>query len=371
MSLKVGRVSGIEIRLHFSWFLIFVLVAWSLAVGYLPNGYPGQNVIFYWSIGVIAAATLFISVLLHEIAHSLVAQRYKISVTSITLYFLGGVSETAEEAHTPDAELRMAAAGPLTSVLIGVIFYFLWQLGGNWLPVGAIAVFQYSSYINLLLAAFNLIPAFPMDGGRILRAFVWGRKKDILPATRIVTNISRIISFGFIALGFLDTLLYAGLDGLWLLLIGLFISNSATASMNETRVSHALAGVTVGDIMSKDVKTVEPDLSIQQVIDYAFKSYKHNGFPVVKNGELVGIITEEDIRKIPTERLDEKRVDDVMKPAKFLLTAKPGDNALDALIRMSKGNIGRLPVLDGDKLVGIITRGDFARTIQDKMKFRS
>lgn len=164
MSLKVGRISGVEIRLHYTWFIIFVLVAWSLAYGYLPFQYPGQSNVFYWAIGFIASAVLFLSVLIHEVAHTLVAQRYKIAVNSITLYFLGGVSETAEEAHTPGAELRMAAAGPLMSIVLGVVFLGLWGIG-SLIPLGAIAVFQYSSYINFLLAGFNLIPAFPMDGG--------------------------------------------------------------------------------------------------------------------------------------------------------------------------------------------------------------
>ena len=143
MSLKVGRLSGVDIRLHYSWFLIFALLAWSLASGYLPYGYPGQSDVFYWGVGAVSAAMLFISVLIHEVAHSVVAQRFKIKVNSITLYFLGGVSETAEEAHTPQAELRMAAAGPLTSIVLGVIFYGIYLVGG-FLPLAVLAVLQYA-----------------------------------------------------------------------------------------------------------------------------------------------------------------------------------------------------------------------------------
>ena len=370
MSLKVGRLYGVDIRLHYSWFIIFGLLAWSLAWGYLPNGYPGQSDIFYWGVGAVSAAILFISVLIHEIAHSVVAQRFKIKVNSITLYFLGGVSETAEEAHTPEAELRMAAAGPLTSIALGIIFYGVYLIGG-FLPLAVLAVLQYAGYINFVLAAFNLIPAFPMDGGRVLRGIVWGRNKNILKSTRIVTTISRAISYAFIGIGFLDTIFYSDFNGIWLLFIGLFVSSSAQASMNETRVSQALTGVTVGDIMTKDVKTVEPDYSLQQLQDYALTPTKHHGFPVVKNGELLGLVTDEDVRRVNPEYWDERRVDQVMKSIKNLVTASPEDAAVDALIKMSKAGVGRLPVVEGGKLVGIVTRSDFGRVIQERLKFRS
>lgn len=371
LSLKVGRLFGVEVRLHYSWFLIFVLLAWSLAWGYLPVGYPGQSDAFYWGVGAVSAAMLFVSVLIHEVAHSVVAQRNKIKVNSITLYFLGGVSETAEEAHTPDAELRMAAAGPLTSVALGVLFYSVFALGGAALPVAVVAVLEYAGYINIVLAAFNLIPAFPMDGGRVLRGIIWGRNKDVLSSTRTVTNISRAISFIFIGLGLLDTIYYSDLSGIWLLFIGLFISSSAQASMNETRVTQALTGVTVGEMMTRDVKTVEPSLTLQQLQDYALTPTKHHGFPVVKDGELVGLVTDADVRRVSPELWDERRVEQVMKGMKGLVTVGPGDAAVDALIKMAKAGVGRLPVVEGGKLVGIVTRSDFARVIQERLKFRS
>ena len=368
--MKVGHLYGVEVRLHYSWFLIFMLLTWSLAWGYLPYGYPGQSDLFYWSVGAFSAAIFFISVLVHEVAHSIVAQMNKINVNNITLYFLGGVSETAEEAHTPEAELRMAVAGPLTSIALGIIFYGGYLLGG-FLPMAVIAVLQYAGYINLVLAAFNLIPAFPMDGGRVLRGVIWGRNKNILASTRTVTKISRLISFVFIGLGFVDTVLYSDFSGIWLLFIGLFISSSAQASMNETRVTQALTGVTVGEIMTKEVKTVEPDLTLQQVQDYALAPTKHHGFPVVKDGELLGLITDEDVRRVNLEYWDERRVEDVMRKMKNLVTVTPGDEAVDAYIKLAKAGVGRLPVVDNGKLVGIVTRSDFARVIQERLKFRS
>jgi Zn-dependent protease len=371
LSVKVGKISGITIKLHYSWFIIFVLMAWSLASGYLPDGYPDQSTTFYWSVGIMAAAALFLSVLIHEVSHSLVAKRYKIQVESITLYFLGGVSETAEEAHTAKEELRMAVAGPATSLGLGVVFYLLWLGSAITLPLAVVAVLEYASYINFLLAAFNMIPAFPMDGGRVLRAIIWERRKDILPSTRLATFVSKVISYGFIALGLMDMFFYSGFDGLWLLIIGYFVSSSADASMNETRISQALAGVKVEDIMSREVHTVEPGISIQDIVNRYFSTYKHHGFPVVSQGELIGIITLEDVRRVPPESWDERRVDGVMKPFKELLTSKPGDAALDALIKMAKGNVGRLPVLDEGRLVGIITRSDITKAVQTRLRFRS
>ena len=371
MSLKIGHLYGVEVRLHYTWFLIFAFLTWSLAWGDLPVGYPGQSGIFYWGVGAVSALMLFISVLIHEVAHSVVAQRYKIPVNSITLYFLGGVSEIAEEAHTSEAELRMAAAGPLISIVLGVVFYAVYILGGSFLPLSVVAVLQYSGYINIVLAIFNLIPAFPMDGGRVLRGIVWGRNKDILKSTRTVTNVSRVISYIFIGFGFLDTIFIGDFNGIWLLFIGLYVQSSATASMNETRVTQALTGVTVGELMTKGVKTVEPDLTLQQVQDYALIPLKHHGFPVVKDGELLGIITDEDVRKVKPEFWDEQHVRNVMRKTSDLVSVKPEDAAVDALIKLAKAGVGRLPVIEEGKLVGIITRSDFARAIQDRLKFRS
>jgi Zn-dependent protease/CBS domain-containing protein len=369
--LKVGRLFGVEVRLHYTWFLIFALLTWSLAWGYLPVGYPDEGDIFYWGVGAFSAAMLFVSVLIHEVAHSVVAQRYKIKVNSITLYFLGGVSETAEEAHTPEVELRMAAAGPLTSIVLGVTFYALFLFGRGFLPIAVVAVLEYSGYINIVLAVFNLIPAFPMDGGRVLRGVIWGRNKDVLKSTRLVTSVSRLISFLFIAFGFLSTIFYSDFSGIWLLFIGLFVQSSAQASMNETRITQALLGVKVGDIMTREVKTVEPGLSLQQVQDYAFTPFKHHGFPVVKDGVLLGLITDEDVRRVKPEHWDEMRVEDVMRKTADLVSANPGDAAVDALIKLAKAGVGRLPVVDNGVLIGIITRGDFTRTIQERLKFRS
>jgi Zn-dependent protease/predicted transcriptional regulator len=369
MSLNVGKLFGIEVRLHYSWFIIFALIAWSLSSNYLPLEYPNQTNNFYYVVGITSAALLFISVLFHEVSHSIEARRNNILVNSITLYFLGGVSETAEEPKTANAELKMVAAGPLTSIALSIIFYFGWRINLGQ-PLWITATLQYSSYINILLAVFNLVPAFPMDGGRIFRAIIWRRNKDILSATRLATRISNVFGYLFVGLGILDMLFLSGMDGLWFIIIGFFVSTSAQESLNETMVSQALAGVKVEEIMTRDVHTVESDLTLQELVNYAFTKYKHHGFPVMSQGQLVGIVTDEDLRKHQPETWDSLRVKDIMVPAKNLLTINPNMMAVEALIKMSKAGVGRLPVVEQGKLIGIITRSDLTKIVQTRLQYR-
>ena len=371
MSLKVGKIAGIDIRLHYSWFVIFVLIAWSLAVGYLPDAYPNQSQGFYWTVGLVSSAFLFISVLVHEVFHSIVARRNNISVRGITLHFFGGVSEISEEVSSPSVELKMAAAGPLTSLVIGVVFLGLWLLIPSGFAIGVRATLQYAAYINIVLAFFNLIPAFPMDGGRVLRALFWMRSGSLLASTRRATQFSHFFSYLLMALGMFSFVFVSVFNGLWLLIIALFIKNSADASLNETMMVEALRNVRVEDIMTREVHTVEPDIAIQQLVDEHFIKYKHGGFPVLSGDRLVGIVTDQDVRQVPREQWGSAKVGDVMKPAVDLVTIKPDDTASDALLQMSKHDVGRLPVLDGGRLVGIITRSDITKTIRSKLQFRS
>jgi len=372
LSVPVGKISGIEIRLHYSWFIILIILTWSLAVGYLPGQYPNQSQIFYWTVGAIAAMSLFLSVLIHEVAHSIIARKNSIAVRRITLHFFGGVSEIEEEAREPGVEMKMAAAGPLTSLVLGLIFLGFLRVATSYnLPLGLEAIFRYAAYINLILAVFNMTPAFPMDGGRILRAFLWRRSGNLLESTGKAVRVSVAFSYFFIFIGLLQMLLYSVFDGLWIFVIGLFIKNSADANMNEAMISEVLRGVKVGDIMTKEVHPVDPELSIQRLVDYHFKVYKHSGFPVVLEDRLVGIVTDEDVRRVLSESWDEVKVEDIMKPFEELVTVEPEDSVSDALIKMAKNDIGRLPVLEDNKIVGIVTRSDVTKTIKIRLQFRS
>lgn len=367
MSLKIGKISGIQISLNYSWFLIFALLTWSLANGYLPSQYSDQSTGFYWGVGLTASITLFLSILLHEVAHSLVAQRKGMEIRSITLHFFGGVSEMMDEAETPGSEIQMAAIGPITSFLLGFLFLGIWWGTSSGFPLFISAVFRYASYANIILAVFNSIPAFPMDGGRVLRALLWRNSGRILPATRISTKVSKVISFLFIGFGAFSTFLYSTLNGLWFLVLGFIISGNATASLNQTILSESLGNVKVSEIMTEEVTVVHPDITIQQFVDRYLNRLKHHGYPVVEEGKVVGIVCEYDVKEVRIESWDEYRVEDVMVPSEELLTVEPEDNAADALMIMARNDVGRLPVIKDGKLVGILTRSD----VNNAVKIRS
>ncbi|MCS7115899.1 MAG: CBS domain-containing protein [Nitrososphaerota archaeon] len=365
MSLRIGKLLGVPVKLHFTLVLAVLLIVWTLAVGYLPSEYPGLSVMTYYLIGVISAFILFTSVLLHELAHSYVAKKNGLPVRRIVLFIFGGVAEIEEEPKEARVEFKMALAGPLTSFAIGLILWIL-HYPLSVFGVVAIASLRYGAYINLLLGAFNLLPAFPLDGGRILRAMIWYRKKDLLQATKIATKFGVFFSYIFIFSGFLFIIGGSFIGGLWFILIGWFLRNGAEASYRQTIVSEALADVLIKDIMTRDVHTVDPDLPIKDIIETHFMKYKHGGFPVVKDSKLIGLITLEDIKKVPREKWQETRVSDVMTHCEKLKCASPNETAADALIKMSKFNIGRLPVQEDGRLVGIITRSDIMYAIRIK-----
>ena len=372
MSVPVGKVSGIEVHLHYSWFIIIVILTWSLTVGYLPGQYPNQSEIFYWTVGASSAMSLFLSVLVHEVAHSIIAKKNSIPVKRITLHFFGGVSEIEEEAREPCVEIKMAAAGPLSSFFIGLIVLGFLRVAIIYsLPIGFEAILRYVAYINLVLAIFNMTPAFPMDGGRILRAFLWMRSGNLLESTKKAVQVSIGFSYFFMSIGLFQLLFYSISDGLWIFVIGFFLKNGADASMNEAVISEALRDVKAGDIMTKEVHTVNPELTIQQLVNNHFERYRHNGFPVVSEDRLVGIVTDEDVHRVLTESWDEVKVGDVMKPFEELVTLRPEESVSDALIKMAKNDIGRLPVMEDSRIVGIITRSDVNKTIKIRLQFRS
>lgn len=369
--MKIFKVGGVEVSFHYSWFIIFVLITWSLAANYLPSQYPDQSQLFYWTVGVISATSLFISVLIHEVSHSFVAMRGGLGVRRITLHFFGGVAEIEEEARTPAIEFKMAAAGPLASLVLALSFVAAWRFAVTVeLPLGVRAAMRYISYINFMLAAFNLVPAFPMDGGRILRAFLWKRTDSLLSSTRMATQVSKVFSYTLIFLGMTSFLLSSLFNGLWFLLLGLFIKQSAEANMNSILIGEALEGIKVGDIMTREVRAVGPDYTIQRLVDEYFMKYKHGGFPVLYDGHLVGLVTEHDIRQIHRERWSQVTVRDIMKPAEDLITVTPESKASDALLLMSKEEIGRLPVMENKHFVGLITRSDITRAIRIRLQFK-
>ena len=366
MSLTVGRIIGIPVRIHYTLWLVLLLIAWSVADGYLPQSIDPAT---RWAVGIVSAILLFVSVFLHELSHSYIAKKNGLPIARITLFFFGGVSELSEEPKDPALEVRMAAAGPLTSFLIAIILGALWYLnvvlGG---PLSVIATLKYTAYLNGVLGAFNLIPAFPLDGGRVLRGSLWKRSKNLLNATGNATRVSEGISLIMMAVGLFFVIFGDFVNGLWIIFLGWFIRSGAETSLRQTRLTEALAGVRVGDIMTRDLLSVSPDASVQQLVSDYFLVHPHGGYPVVSNGKLLGVVTMSSVRSIPREKREVERVSEAMVPFERTVMVSPDTSALDALHMMAKNGVGRLVVMDGDKIAGMVTRGDLMKTMKARQE---
>jgi Zn-dependent protease/predicted transcriptional regulator/ribosomal protein L40E len=369
MSVRLGKIMGIPIRIHYTLWLVFILIAWSLAVGYMPHQYPGLSAVTYWAIGIVSAVILFASVLVHELSHSYIAKKNGLPIARITLFFFGGVSEMTEEPQDPSLEVRMAAAGPLMSFLIAGVLGAFWYIGEIVkAPVPIIATLGYAALINGVLGVFNLVPAFPLDGGRVFRGSIWKRSNNLIGATRTATRVSEGLSLLMMVGGFVLIIFGDFIDGIWIVVLGWFIKSGAETSLRQTLVGEALAGVTIGDIMTKDVLAVPPDISVQQLVSDYFLIHRHGGYPVVKDGEVLGIVTLQCVRTVPKEQRDYVTVRQAMIPCERAVMVKPSVTALDAMQKMARNKVGRVLVADDARLVGIATREDLIRTIQTRQE---
>ncbi len=333
----------------------------------MPVSYPNLPWVEYLSIGLLSAILLFVSIVIHELAHSIVAKNNGLKIAKITLYLLGGVSEMSEEPPTASLELKMSAAGPLTSIAIAIICLFGWIASVSiHAPVLVQGPLQYAFYVNALVAGFNLIPAFPMDGGRILRALIWRGNNDVMRSTRIASSVGRIFAYIFMFVGIFYLFFIDIFDGLWLLLIGWFVSSGASSELNQMIVKRDLSGLKAGDVMTRAVDSVSPDTTLTE-LSSKFLEDKHNGFPVMGNdGKILGCVTMEDMRKTKKSLRDTTLVKDIMTPREKLVTVKSDDPAELAVNLMSKNRIGRVFVVESEdgKLSGLITRSDIMKTIQ-------
>jgi len=362
-SLKIATIAGIPIWVHFSWLIIFGLITWSLASHFFPKAAPDLPVHAYWIKGVLAALLLFSSVVIHELSHSLVAQRYGVGIESITLFVFGGVARMKEEPRRPREEFWIAIAGPLSSFVLSFIFLVLALNTAG----GAKALFLYLAQINLILGVFNLIPGFPMDGGRVLRSAIWRLKGNYFTATLKASSVGQTIALLIIFFGFLS-ILRGGPGGLWLMLIGWFLYSAAQASYRQATLQEILTGVKVKEIMVTDLKTVSPGLSIKQAVDEHFLRYGYGGFPVIEAGKFLGIITLKEVKDIPKEDWGRLTVSDVYVPHDIKWEVTMADDVLRALELMIKEDKGRVVIKDKGGLVGLITRNGIARYVQIKGK---
>ena len=363
---------GIPVRIHYTLWFVFILIAWSLAYGYMPHQYPGLSEVTYWTIGIASAIVLFVSVLVHELSHSYIAKKNGLPIARITLFFFGGVSEMTEEPQDAALEVRMAAAGPLMSFLIAAVLGGFWYLSESiHLPVAVTATVGYGSLINAVLGAFNLLPAFPLDGGRVFRGTLWKHSKNLISATRTATRLSEALSLLMMFGGFVAIIFGQFVNGIWIVVLGWFIKSGAETSLRQTLVGETLSGVTVGDIMTRQILTVSPDLTIQQVVSTYFLVHPHGGYPVVQNSKLIGLITLDGVRAVPPEAREYETVAKAMIPLERVVAVPPNLSALDALQRMAREKVGRLLVTQNGQLLGVVTRGDLMRSIRTRQELEA
>jgi Zn-dependent protease/predicted transcriptional regulator len=361
--IKLFKVFGFEVGIDWSWIILAFLITWSLSVGLFPFYFKNLSTETYWLMGIVGALGLFFSIIFHEMWHSLVARKYGMPMKGITLFIFGGVAEMGEEPPNPRAEFTMAIMGPISSIVIGLVFYGIYLTGRqNGWPEPVNGVLQYLAFINGLLALFNLIPAFPLDGGRVLRSILWGLKKNL----RWATNISSRIGSGFgillIVLGAYQFLRGNYIGGMWWFLIGMFLRGAAKSSYQQLLLRKALEGEPVRRFMKTDPVTVKPSLSVTQLVeDYIYK-YHYKMFPVVENTDrLVGCVTTKQVKEIPREQWSQMNVGEIATQCSVENTIGPQVDAMKALSMMSKTGASRLMVIEGNRLLGIIALKDLLK----------
>jgi Zn-dependent protease/predicted transcriptional regulator len=366
-SVRLFTIADIEVGVHYSWLIVFALVTWSLAIGYFPTAVPGSDGIAAWVLGAIAALLLFASVLVHELAHSLVAKSRGLGVHSITLFLFGGVSNLTAESRQPGTEFAVAIVGPITSFAIGIVAVVI---AGVMAPDSAAgAVIGYLAVVNLLVGAFNLIPGFPLDGGRVLRSIVWSRTGSLRRATEIAVAVGQVVSYGFLLWGVFR--LFSGdiIGGIWIAIIGWFLQSAGSSSLQQVVVEQRLSGLKVADVArgegSGTAPTVAPNDSLQQVVEEAMLPRNRRAVAVVSDGMLRGLLTAGDIAKVPSDERPATRAADAMVVRDRLVTVRPTDSLRSALEALGSGDYEQAPVIDREgRFVGLMTRGDALRAIQ-------
>lgn len=368
---RLGSIFGFEIRIDLSWFLIFFLILWSLTESLFPANYPELSEIAYLIMGIVGTLLFFTSLVAHELAHSLVAKAKGIPVEGITLFVFGGVSRTRMDAETPGDEFQIAGVGPLLSLILAGLFALIWWLGrGAGWTVAITGVARYLASINLLLAIFNLLPGFPLDGGRLFRSLVWKITGDLKKATRIASWGGQFFAYAIIALGFVQLFNGNFLGGLWFILIGWFLANAAEMSYQQHLIRTGLEGVRAKEVMMPAPETVIADLSLQTLVDDYFLHRRYQAFPVTQNGDLVGIISINQVKETPREKWQKQTVAETMTPINDSVTVRPETPMTQVLEKMEDSGIKRVLVTRDDQLEGIITGGDISSWLRRIREFK-
>jgi Zn-dependent protease len=358
-TVPIGRILGIPIDLDYSWFVVAALVTWMLAVNYFPAEFKGGTGPEYWLMGAVTAVLFFGSIVVHELAHSWVALRYRIPVSRITLFIFGGVSQIAGEPQSAGAEFLIAVVGPLTSLALAALFYLSEPLLANAPP--ALAVVKYLALINLLLGLFNIIPGFPLDGGRVFRAIVWGVNKNFRRATLIAASTGRFIGFLFIVSGVFMVLKGNLFNGIWIAFIGWFLESAAGAQVQQQLVQGLLVGHKVSEVMGNACAHIAGDATLQRVVDQEVLAHGRRCFLVDQGGHAAGLLTLHDIKETPRTSWTTTTATQAMSPLEKLSTTDPNAELWTVLEKMGSGGINQIPVVRGNDVIGMLSRADIVK----------
>jgi Zn-dependent protease/CBS domain-containing protein len=364
-SVRLGRIAGVPVGINWSVLVIFVLITLGLAAGRFPLLYPNLHPVVYGVAGLTAGLVFFLSLLAHEVAHAVVARRHGVGVEGITLWLFGGVARLSGEAPDPGAELRIAGVGPLVSVVLAGAFYAVAVVvDAAGAPGIAVGVFTWLALINLVLAAFNLVPAAPLDGGRLLRAVLWRRHGDRQRAAVTAANAGRAFGWLLVAAGLWLFVAFVGIGGLWFMLIGWFLITAANAEAQHARVQAAFADVRVRDVMAPDPVVAPPSISIAEFLDgYVFRN-RFSTFPLTTaDGRLVGLVTLNRVKRVPPAQRDTTTLAQVACPPSEVATAAPDEPLADLLPRLAQCSDGRAVVVEHERVVGVVSPSDVARQV--------
>lgn len=365
---RIGEVAGITVEINYTWLIIFGLFLVSLSTSWFPQAHPDVSATWYWLAGLAATLLLFGSVLAHELSHSIVARGEGLGVSRITLFVFGGVSQMENEPETPGTELRMAIAGPIMSFILAGLFGGLWFLAGRNLGLAG-EVLKYLGIANGFLGVFNLLPAFPLDGGRVLRSVLWSTTHSLEQATRIASTVGQV--FGFALMGFGFWALFAGgtVGGIWYLALGWLLTSAAQSSYQRVQIRKSLGDIPVSRVMSAPVVTIPGKITLQEAVDEYFMQYKHSAFPVIDdNDRPEGLLELSDVKEYSAAERTQTSVESAMEPISHEdMTIRPGEEAADAMMQMAQHDRSRLLVVDAEgTLEGILSQQDIMRLVQIK-----
>lgn len=364
MTFRIGRLLGIPIDVDLSWVLVFVLLAYSISTGYFARMFPGRMPAANLALGVAATALFFATLLAHELAHCYFARRSGIPIAGITLFIFGGVSRMKSEPASPSDEFRMAIAGPLTSFALALCFALLALLSTSG---SAAAVLTYVAFANVLVGAFNLLPGFPLDGGRVLRSFVWHATNDLRKATRVSSFTGQALGWTMIIIGVANFLRGNTLGGVWLVFIGWFLNNAAQASYQQVLVRRAFEGLLVSDVMTPGFEAVAPETTLEDLVDEYFLRTHADTYPVVRDDALLGVVRLDELREVPRADWPRLQVSRIARPVDEAFLIGAHEPAWNALARMGEQGHSTLFVMDRNRLVGSVRQEYLARLLKLRM----